>query len=159
MAADFKFWEKVDSSGGPDACWPWTGFIGRAGYGHVRRLGRTLEAHRYAFLLVRGIMSTREQCLDHLCRNKACCNPAHLEVVSNRENVLRGKSCALKVLATHCPSGHALTPENRRAPQRTSSGAMVPGGCKTCHRNRENARRLSRRESIKEVKEVSHRSR
>jgi len=51
--------------------------------------------------------------LDHLCRNHACVNPSHLEVVSGRENVVRGIGPTAKnAKKTHCVNGHALTPEN-----------------------------------------------
>jgi hypothetical protein len=148
-----RFWEKVDRNGPiPEhlpalgQCWVWMKKIHATGYGQFALRPRvSYEAHRVAYFLSTGFMSTRNQCLDHLCRNKACVNPSHLEVVTNQVNVIRGKSCALKKLATHCPHGHEMTPENRRAPQKTSSGAIVPGGCKTCHRERENARNAKNR--------------
>ncbi|WP_414654556.1 HNH endonuclease signature motif containing protein [Intrasporangium sp.] len=68
--------------------------------------------------------------LDHLCRNRACCNPAHLEPVTIRENILRGEPAN----RTHCPHGHAYTPENTRIDNNMRS-------CRTCIRERARRRR------------------
>ena len=74
----------VDLSTG---CWVWTGDINRNGYG--RRHSRTPVVHREVYsLLVESIPDGLV--LDHKCKNRACCNPAHLEPVTVRENPLRG---------------------------------------------------------------------
>ena len=82
-----RFWSKVDRSGGPDACWPYTGALVWDGYGRFRLTDRTVRAHRYAYELTHG--PTRSP-LDHLCRNRVCCNPSHLEPVTPEENRRRG---------------------------------------------------------------------
>lgn len=94
-------------------CWNWMGPL-RDGYGLRKHDGRSEEIHRllYAWTvepLPRGFQARRFAQLDHLCKNRRCCNPPHLEVVSQRENVLRGSSPpAINVLKTHCPKGHLL---------------------------------------------------
>jgi hypothetical protein len=71
-----RFWSKVDRSGGPDACWPWTGRCYAAGYGQVGFKGRTTSAHRVALELSRGRPPKHLAC--HTCDNPPCCNPRHL---------------------------------------------------------------------------------
>lgn len=70
-------------------CWLWTGaHSGRGkggGYGRVSWLGRTVAVHRLVFFLIRGRWPWKRQ-LDHLCETRACCNPDHLEPVTNRVN-------------------------------------------------------------------------
>jgi len=88
-------------------CHLWTAAIRSCdGYGAFRlgSLGTAL-AHRVVYLLKVGPIP-RGMELDHLCRNRACVNPSHLDIVTHRENAMRGKSVALRVPKTHCPAGH-----------------------------------------------------
>lgn len=103
-----RFWVKVDRRG-PDECWPWTAGRNTEGYGHFRWNSSVHTAHRCAFALERGDIDP-EQVVDHLCRNRACCNPAHLESVTHRINVQRGVPRASKI--TRCPSNHAYDEAN-----------------------------------------------
>jgi HNH endonuclease len=123
--AEERFWAKVDKNGpipeyrpelGP--CWPWTGAKTDRGYGETWD-GRVLYAHRFAYeLLVGPIPDGLEP--DHLCRVRHCVKaiadqhgPAHLEVVTHRENLLRGESpAAQQARRTHCPQGHPYDAEN-----------------------------------------------
>jgi hypothetical protein len=107
-----RLFGKVDSSD-PDACWIWTGRLDRYGYGKINmRLGTTSTAHRMAYFMVKGDIPDGLQ-LDHLCRNRACVNPDHLEPVTNRVNVLRGSGAtAINAAKTHCKRGHVLSGEN-----------------------------------------------
>ena len=131
------FRSRVDRSAGSDACWPWTGAISSAGYGVVKLGGRRdspiLLAHRVAFTLDRGPVPHGLQ-LDHLCRNRACCNPAHLEPVTPKVNTQRATA-----LITHCPKGHEYTPAN--------TAIQKSGGrrCRTCHRESEQRRKQAKR--------------
>jgi hypothetical protein len=84
-----KFWRQVDKSGGPDACWPWTGLRQghRGGYGKFYVSSRKpVRAHRYAVELVEGHSVPYDLVVMHLCDNPPCCNPAHLRVATQREN-------------------------------------------------------------------------
>jgi hypothetical protein len=105
--AEHRFWAKVDLDA-PRGCWEWTALIHTAGYGNFRphNQGPLLYAHRYAYELARGPIPAGLT-IDHLCRNRACVNPAHLEPVTNRENIQR--AAALK---THCPQGHPYDETN-----------------------------------------------
>jgi hypothetical protein len=92
-----------------DGCWLWTGSVGRNGYG-VICIGRALvKAHRYSYEQHVGPIPSGMQ-LDHLCRVRHCVNPAHLEPVTNRENVVRG--IAARPKRTACSRGHAFTSSN-----------------------------------------------
>lgn len=118
-----RFWSKVDKSGGPDACWPWTDTPNRDGYGTFYwGVGQKL-AHRVAWFLTYGEWPTNQ--LDHTCHNgtdcnlsdrcphRRCVNPAHLENVLGRVNILRGESpAATNAAKTHCLHGHPFAGEN-----------------------------------------------
>ncbi len=70
-----------------DGCWEWTAWITDKGYGQFQYGGRMMGAHRFSYQLVKGeILHT----IDHLCRNRRCVNPNHLEDVTQKENVRRG---------------------------------------------------------------------
>lgn len=89
-------------------CWLWVGAHSRRlGYGTIRG-GCSLVAHRVAWELFRGpIPGGLEP--DHLCRNSACVNPGHLELVTHRENTRRSNSpMGLNARKTHCLRGHPL---------------------------------------------------
>jgi len=77
--AAVRFWKRVDSSGGPDACWPWTGPYFPSGYGSAGKGYPDQYAHRTAFILSRGRRPAPEKpCVLHSCDNPPCCNPKHL---------------------------------------------------------------------------------
>lgn len=76
-----------------NGCWRWTKALTTVGYGHFHFQGRYYQAHRLMYGLHRGPVLTTV--MDHLCRNRACVNPAHLEPVSHQENVRRGDGTRL----------------------------------------------------------------
>jgi hypothetical protein len=97
----------------PTGCWEWTG-AKTEGYGQVNRrsLGGRHLTHRLMYEAAVGPIPAGLH-IDHLCRNPSCGNPAHLEPVECRENLLRGHTTpALNVTKTHCPQGHEYTLEN-----------------------------------------------
>lgn len=94
-------------------CWLWIGANRTQGYGGVWYEGRVCRAHIVVFRLVNQISIIPGYELDHLCRVPACVNPDHLEIVTSRINTLRGFApTAINARKTHCPRGHAFTPDN-----------------------------------------------
>ena len=99
--------------GDEKSCWAWLGSLAN-GYGSITIGGRTVSAHRVAFELAHGTIPVGLT-IDHLCRNKLCVNPAHLEAVTMRENTLRGSGrSAVNARKTHCQNGHPLVGQNVR---------------------------------------------
>jgi len=95
-----------------ETCWEWEAGKDRNGYGRFGIERKNRLAHRICYeLLIGKIPDTLG--LDHLCRNPSCVNPAHLEPVTHRENVLRGfGASAINAKKTHCPQGHPLSGDN-----------------------------------------------
>lgn len=80
-----EFWSKV-SRRGLDECWPWTGAL-RRGYGVAKWHGRSLGAHRIAYMLLHGQVPGK-MFICHKCDNPKCCNPRHLYVGDHTMNML-----------------------------------------------------------------------
>lgn len=112
-------------------CWVWTGSTTKNGYGHIgdggRRARKTLLVHRVTYEAECGPIPNGLD-LDHLCRNRACCRPSHLEPVTKKVNSARGRHAGRE--QTHCGQGHEFTGEN----------TYLHGGrrhCRTCRRERQ----------------------
>ena len=92
MPFDASAVKRFEASYGIDAsgCWVWLRALNWNGYGLIRHRGRQLRAHRFAYELYVGPIPPALT-LDHLCRDRGCVNPAHLEPVTRAENVLRGR--------------------------------------------------------------------
>lgn len=87
-----RFWSKVDTAGGPDACWPWTANRTSVGYGRFKMNGRYHTATHIALLLTSSLPLPGFQVM-HMCDNPSCCNPAHLRVGTATDNM---RDCAKK---------------------------------------------------------------
>jgi hypothetical protein len=111
-------------------CWLWTGREKSHGYGRITIRGRTAAAHRVFYELIKGPIP-RGMVLDHTCRVTCCVNPAHLEPVTQRENIKRGRAGAVNAARqrakTHCPRGHEYAGDNLYI-----RGQNAARGCRTC---------------------------
>lgn len=90
-------------------CWLWGGHVARNGYARTKVSGRSVMAHRASYELFVGPIP-EGLVLDHKCRNRCCVNPAHLEPVTSRENLIRGETLARSnAEKTHCKCGLEYT--------------------------------------------------
>lgn len=112
-------------------CWEYTG-ARRNGYGAVGVDDRTVYVHRYVYERLVGPIPPG-LVLDHLCRNRACFNPAHLEPVTQRENCRRGERAGQRV--SRCKHGHSYTDDN------TYTNPQGYRCCRQCRRDRERTSR------------------
>lgn len=155
IAPEQRIWDKVDKNGD---CWLWTGALINGGYGsfHVESAGRARSvawlAHRYVYLLLVGPIPPGFH-VDHVCHNRdlscpggdytcmhrRCVNPEHLEAVSARTNVLRGRGLAAQEAAmTHCHAGHPYT----------GSNVFITGGRRRCRECRDLSHVARRRQYV-----------
>ena len=104
------FWVNVNKT---DSCWNWTGRTSSHGYGLFQWKLFGYYAHRISYEWATGQPFPEGLISDHLCRNRLCVNPAHIEPVTAIVNILRGESPpARNARKTHCPKGHPLTEAN-----------------------------------------------
>lgn len=130
-----RFWQKVEKT---DGCWFWRGSEDGHGYGTFGVNGKTVKAHRFAYMVLIGPIPEGLE-LDHVkargCTSRLCVNPAHLEPVTRTVNMRRGSSpAAIRAASSHCKHGHKFTPEN----------TVFWGDnrrCRTCERQRQIGRR------------------
>lgn len=149
-----RFWPKVDRSGGPASCWPWTAGTRPDGYGVFWIDGRMVAAHRIAWELTHGPIPEGNGyhgvCALHGCDTPLCCNsehPDHLFLGTHAHNMadMAAKGRATNPVAehhrrlTHCPQGHPYDDANTRYLRRGSRA------CRACDRQRAAARRQAAR--------------
>ena len=122
-----RFWSYVRVR--PSGCWEWTGAKCK-GYGVFHSRGRTfVYAYDFAWELKTGCQVPANLEHDHLCRNRTCVNPDHLEQVTQRVNIARGNGAsAVNARKTHCIRGHSLS-----SARINRLGARV---CRICERSR-----------------------
>jgi HNH endonuclease len=107
-----RFLAKVEIT--TEGCWQWNAATNNQGYGHFRYKSSTCQAHRISYTFFVGQIPDGAV-IDHLCRNRSCVNPSHLEPVTQRVNVLRGVGeAAIHAAKTHCKNGHPFSEENTR---------------------------------------------
>lgn len=95
-------------------CFIWIGATYNNGYGFININKRSVSAHRLSYFVHKGIIP-ENFIVDHLCNNKYCINPHHLEAKSQKDNLLRSNSAStLNILKTHCDKGHEFSNENTR---------------------------------------------
>lgn len=142
-----RFMSKVaiDPSTG---CWNFTSTNKTTGYGRISWHGRSRDAHAISYLKHHGQVPDGLE-IDHLCRNRGCVNPAHLEAVTHRENLARAGApfsahAALRA-RTHCRNGHEYTPGNTKIIAATGRRK-----CRECLRAK--WRRYDQREAVADAR-------
>lgn len=148
-SAEERFWAKIDFDG-PGGCWLWTGTLWPNGYGMFSvggRAGRLLLAHRFSYEYLVGPIP-EGLTIDHVrargCTHRNCVNPAHLEPVTQRVNVLRGTGLpAQQARQTHCKRDHEFNAEN------TLYRANRVRDCRICKRERDRQRYARKKESAR----------
>lgn len=141
-----RFWGSIKKT---DTCWLWAKHLNPSLYGEIKLHGHTRLAHRISYLLLVGPIVPKSLTVDHICRVRHCVRPEHLRLLSNVENIMVGEGfSARNARKTHCPYGHQLDLNRKRAGRPNSAHRV----CSICvrrharesyerHRDTKNARR------------------
>lgn len=120
-----RVWDKIQVNPAT-GCWEWTAYVRPDGYGRIGWEGNLQYSHRLVYMSLVGKIPIQKQ-IDHLCRNRRCCAPHHLEAVTPSENATRGEVGGhWQRKVTHCPKGHPYSGSNLYTAARGSRG------CKSC---------------------------
>jgi hypothetical protein len=114
--ASMPLWLRIVTSieRNENGCWVWQKKINNMGYGHMGVQRKLVYPHRISYVAFVGPIPDG-LVLDHLCKNPPCCNPDHLEPVTERENLRRGDGWpGVNARKTHCIRGHAFDERNTR---------------------------------------------
>ena len=109
-----------------NGCWQWLGSLSTSGYGKHYIGSTQFFAHRFSYTIFNNEIPKNLH-IDHLCRNRGCVNPEHLEAVTRKTNILRGNGAtAINNRKKYCKNGHPFIRENI---------SKVPNGkrCKICY--------------------------
>lgn len=143
-----RFYNQVNKTA---ACWEWTGTVNTSGYGIFSVRRKRFVAHKWLYELLNGEIANKLD-LDHLCRNRKCVRPDHLEPVTRGENCRRGirpKTTTERAkLKMQCKNGHAYTKINTAYDK---AGKYVLRRCRKCHSIREANRRSKLKQLTKEL--------
>lgn len=152
-----RFWSRVEPTG---FCWNWTGNPDKDGYASTALAGKRLLVHRIAYTLLVGEIP-KGLTLDHLCRNKLCVNPDHLEPVTGAENVRRHwrlmnrrdtytrvrpapktqRARGADGKPIQCKNGHKLDPSNTLLSRRSRDSGTIRSRCAVCQHATQEANR------------------
>lgn len=133
------------------SCWEWTGGVTGAGYGNIckRINGKkvNLLVHRVSYIALKGPIPTN-LVIDHLCSNRVCVNPKHLEAVTLGVNTLRSENNipTINKNKKYCVNGHPFDSSNTYV-RKVNYGCGIQRGCKICRRNATRKHRIIKEES------------
>lgn len=157
-----RFWALLEKR--EDGCWAWTANLNNKGYGRITVGGKSILAHRFAYISLVGAIPEGLE-LDHLCRNPRCVNPEHLEAVTHRENLLRGVGTLINIgrrghgskthcskthgskthgSKTHCKHGHPFNEENTYVWMRDGHAERACRACRIVNHAKSELRRPPR---------------
>ena len=129
----WPFLEKIEKT---STCWLWKLSTDKDGYGQYGFGGKMVKAHRLSYQMFKGKIPDNEE-IDHLCRNRACVNPEHLESVKHAENMFRSKGIRRPLIHKKlCLHGHKLEGDNLKEYIENVRGRIVyRRRCLTCKMN------------------------
>jgi len=132
-----RFWSKVSIQ--DNGCWLWLGYLNNKGYGKLSVNLQPVYAHRFAFEQFRGPIPPDKE-IDHTCRNHACVNPRHMDIVTTKENGDRGRVARW---TGYCIRGHPWDADNTYINPNTGHSM-----CRTCHREKEYQRKYGKEPTV-----------